>query len=238
MYTPHTTGDNAVSLGFMYSESLAMALLLFAQSDESFKSTLAEHVYPNNEDLQAPQAPQSLPLLFPQSKEVALKRASWVLKHGSNESHKILQEAVKDRPYDSPKAIVLGITLGVLPVGIFGHDKPGKKVTVISAQSMTDTGTIIRGGVRSSLNVLERSIQNAGGDLAKVDPDMSDWFFGEKNLEFFKATKDTILSMQQELSHLDIPHALIQDEHGPLMIAISPAINPETLTLDWDLEDA
>ncbi len=236
MHTPQTQRGSSLSLGFMYSESLALGLLLYAQANQSFKNMLAEHVFPNEGQLQTPPVPKTLPLLVPQDKITAQKRATWVLKHGSKEAVQILQEAVKDKPYESPKAVVLGITLGVLPVGVLGHDKPGKKVTVISKKDVSDTESIIQGGLRCSLNLLERSIHNAGGELQKIDPDMSDWFFGEKNLEFFKASQDTIGNMYRELSELDVPHALITDEHGPTMIAVSPAINPETLTLDWDLE--
>jgi hypothetical protein len=236
MITPQTKGGDSLSLGFMYSESLALGVLLFAQASPSFKQSLSEYVYPKNTPLKAPTIPRILPLLVPEDEHVAKKRVTWVLQNGSEEAQLILQEAVKDRPFDEPKAVVLGITIGALPIGVLGHDKPGKKVTVISHTTETNVESLIENGVRSSLTLLERVVHDARGDLRKVDPDMTDWFFGEKKLEFYKASRETIAELERELSSLDIPHATLSDEHGPVSIAVSPAINPETLTLDWDLE--
>ena len=71
----------------------------------------------------------------------------------------MLQEAVKDRPFDEPKAVILGITIGTLPIGVMGHDKPGKKVTVISHNEKAKAESI----------ALQKEISEKNEALAKVN---------------------------------------------------------------------
>jgi len=228
--------EQVVPAHLLYSESLALGLFLYAQKNPSFREILEQHVHPSALKISVETVPASVPLLYPESETVALKRATWIQKYGTKQSRAILAEAIKDKPYESPKAVVLGITIGILPIGIMGHDKPGGKVTVISLNTLKERKSLTQGGTRTSLSLLERSIKEAGGELKKVDPDMSDWFFGEKTIEFFSAERKTIKSLIKELETLDVPHTHISDEHGATTLAISPAINPETLSLDWDIE--
>jgi hypothetical protein len=229
---------HVLSAQLLYPEALAFGLLLFAERNPSFKETLSFHIPPpKNRPSTRDSLPKAITLLYPKDEITALERATWIMKNGTTESRSILAEALKDRPYESPKAVVLGITIGVMPIGIMGHDKPGKKVTVISLDTLQDNESIIKGATKVSLNLLERSIQEAQGELNKIDPDMNDWFFGEKTLDFYKASKSTINEIMVDLNELDVPYTMVHDENGAIMLAVSPAINPETLSLDYDIEE-
>jgi len=48
---------------------------------------------------------------------------------------------------------------------------------------------------------------------------------------------ETISAIERDLVSLDVPHAILRDEHGPTTLAVSPAINPETLSLDWNIKE-
>ena len=65
---------------------------------------------------------------------------------------------------------------------------------------------------------------------------MGDWLYGEKGLTYYEASATQIETIQKELGNTTVINALVSDEHGPAVLAMSPSVNSDYPEAHWDLD--
>ena len=86
------------------------------------------------------------------------------------------------------------------------------------------------------LSVLEQAFTLAHGNTQHLEPEMADWFFGERLLIFYAANGRHMVEAQKDLLHLSIMHGTAWAHGGPAILAVSPAVNSTCIEQRWELE--
>jgi len=208
-----------------YEETLAWSLVRYAKGSSLFYKDLQKLISPrlSHEPLLLSQKIQTrLSVLKPSSKETAMRRALWLKE---KEAAQDVFATLFDEPFASPKQIVIGIAVGIIP-GVTLGKFPRRKIMTFICEA---------GGARPKIEVvtalshevLLRSLFLVGGDAQKLDPDTHEWFFDERALTFYKAKKETLAQIKSDLRMLGIPYAFRNS-----ILAISPAVEH----LPWNIE--
>jgi hypothetical protein len=233
---------------YSYTEILAASLIQYAQNDAEF----ADHLHSlieglTNESEISTESPSTelISIVLPSSRESAVRRADWLadalerqaLPH-AHKAHALLNAWGIHRAQDDPEAVILGIKIGVMPIGIMGEQKLQEQMPIIARKDIVaDSGTQFTNLVtHASLSTLTRALDQVKGDARSLEPEMGDWFYGEKTLKYYEATEAQISSIVAELEKVHVIHALATDEHGPAVLAMSPAVNSVYPEAHWDLK--
>lgn len=235
-----------------HAERLALSLIAYAHDDEAFASHLqalvagfSRSTVTYGETFDASLMTQHEPLLTPSTYEHAIRRADWLADQIERQS---LPESPKalallsvwgiSRTLDEPKAIVLGLKIGVMPIGIFGEQKLQEKMPIIARAD------VLRGSVttftdltaRASLSALHKALDQVSGNARLLEPEMGDWLYGEKGLTYYEASATQIETIHKELGNTTVINALVSDEDGPAVLAMSPSVNSDYPEAHWDLD--
>jgi len=227
-----------------YSELVAQTLIAFAEHDAEFRNTLlalTAHL-PTPEGAPAPLPDLATDILTPTHTEAATKRALWLLESDDlpdlSRAYEALAHWHAAQHELDPQAIVLGIKVGVLPIGIFGHHKLETQMPIIIRRDIYAGKSEKLGDmmVKSSTSVISQSIMLAGNDINKTEPEALDWFFGAKDTQIFTAMSSQMEKLISDLKRLRVAHSILSDEVGVAIIATSPVVHGPTLELEYDLK--
>lgn len=178
--------------------------------------------------------------LVPIDREAAFRRASWLVgsvlarRHPAHEySLHLLHHWASTRVHEKPKAIVLGITIGVLPIGLMGEMKRKREPMGVfmrkDAHNSSKTLAFQRTLTSLTHRVVELGLTAAGGATAHLEPELGDWLFGDKALCFYQADQSTLARLKVEVAGLCVPHACTEDTFGVSMLVTTPALYVEQL---------
>jgi hypothetical protein len=217
-----------------YYHQLAEGLCTYATTHDMFAEwltlTVVSQEWYAEESLTSPHTQISHHQYFvPRSDEEAIHRARWlievVLDQPTPDRPFIttpLQQFAQTRVHELPKAIVLGIEIGVLPIGLMGHMKIRREpMHVILRNTITETyrpGSLIAHITTLSHTIVERALVDAQGHTGRLEPELGDWLFGDKKLALFETTPSHLTTLTAHLALEQIPHAAHYDEHGPAII--------------------
>lgn len=232
-----------------YSEALAVSLVLFARKDKDFSSILKKlvHKLSNISSVKSQlRSIDGVEILIPQDINTAMRRAEWLVgkivenapRRGLWRASRVLTSWAGEKELESPKQIVIGITIGIIPGLTLGNIR--RKVTmkiIIRCDLAERTDCNVMHMVnKASCGIVERAIRTARGHAGKLEPEVSDWLFGDKEMSFYSADEKTLHKVGKELSRLDIPHIEVEDGGGMAVLAVSPAVNSEYIEASWKLE--
>lgn len=248
-----------------YREAIAHSLILHAEKSKEFSRYLhsalcdffLSHGKPDEQvDVRSAflvSEENGFELLLPKTDDAAVARIAWFLNYTSISSSNIFSVSEKPillltkwaaewkttEPSPSPKNIVLGIKIGVLPIGLMGHMKTEEKIPIIARSdflSRTATVTLAKEAVRTSAGVLEQAFRAAYGQMRLIEPEINDWFTGEREAIFYTADARSIRAFLAELRRLSVAHSFVEDENGIALLAVNPSINFSSLELQWNVK--
>lgn len=226
-----------------YSEHVARSLIAYAEASDDFRAILfhlTRHIDTVPEGAGLPDSDASL--IMPTGTESAVRRTKWLLESDTlpraKEACAALAAWCGERERQEPKAIVLGIKIGVAPLGILGKMKAEEKMPIVIRSDIRGTGAEELAGmlVKASTSVASRAFMLAGGNARQVEPEVADWFFGEKEMTLFFGDTTQMQALLAELGKLKAVHAVYSDESGPAVIAMSPAVQCSALELELGFE--
>lgn len=247
-----------------YREAIAHSLILYAEKSTEFSSHLRSvlhnfflsHEKPVRDDVRAFSASEEngFELLLPKTDNAAVARIAWFLNYTSASSSNAFPVSEKSiqtlanwaagwkttEPSPAPKNVVLGIKIGVLPIGLMGHMKTEEKMPIIARSdflSRTASIVLAKEAVRTSAGVLEQAFRAAYGQTRLIEPETSDWFTGERESIFYTADAKHIRAFMAELRRLSVSHSFVEDEDGVVLLAVNPSINFSSLELQWDMKE-
>jgi len=245
MSTVHTNTTHTCSYLCHYTQ----ALLAYADQHKEFADWLLAHIPDyttagaQTEDYQT-----VVPSLIPQSDEAAQRRTQWLLNEVAlapqaerEHVYATLAKWSHARPYEKPKAVVLGITIGVLPVGLFGEVKrKHEPMAVIVRRDLRErigAPAFLRDITKLTTGVVELGLHQADGHTARLEPELGDWLFGEKTITLYTAPHSSLKKIEQQLAGLRAPHAVSRTEQGTVeAIAMTPAFYAGDLDVAETLE--
>lgn len=230
-----------------YTAALAEALIRYAEKDEIFAETLAQLI---DERLKAfrshaDQNPAALGtcanLLLPENTDTAYRRALWLIGNitkdkpqaqKENPAAAKLTQWARKQTLPEPKSIIIGIMPGAVPGFTLGKIPKRNQLAVVIRNDMEKkpSAFLARTVNRLTLSLVDKALERTGGNARKLEPDLADWFFGDKALALYTADADTLTDIAQELKSLRIPHTVARDENGSIStLAITPAVNAAEL---------
>lgn len=231
-----------------YKEALARSLILYARADREFSLTLQQMVrkfaqFREGEFSEPPALERRVKLLLPADRESAIKRARWLSArihegdlYETLRAREVLSRWGKAKDRENPKAIVIGMILGVVPPIGAGHIKRKKKMSLIVSREAQKRGRLFaEGASRAMLGILARALDMAGGNSAKLEPEMGEWFYGDREIAFYEANEDALRDIKKELEQTGILHETTEEDGKIAMIAITPSADALYQELHWGL---
>ncbi|MBI2120328.1 MAG: hypothetical protein HYT94_01750 [Parcubacteria group bacterium] len=249
-----------------YPEAVAQSLILHAEKDAEFsewlRSTLDDFLLFYEIPMRRSHGASGIfsnpersgsELLLPRMHTDAIARTSWLLANILyTDDVSVYEKPITllagwtaeqgaPEPSPAPKNVVLGLKIGVLPIGLMGHMKIEEKMPIIARNdflSRTDAVTLSKEAVWAGAGVLEQAFRAADGQARLLEPEISDWFTGEREAIFYTADAKSIREFLEELERLSIAYSAVEDENGPALLAVNPSINFSSLEPLWNMKAA
>lgn len=254
-YGAHPEKEESIS----YKEAVVRSLVLYAEKSKEFSNYLHSALYEfflshekpvqdGVRDVRLSSEESGFKLLLPKTDDVAVGRVSWFLNSASlsprdfsasEKSIVLLANWATTEPSPAPKNVVLGVKIGVLPIGLMGHMKIEEKMPLIARSdffSRTAPVVLAKEAVRTSAGVIEQVLRAAYGQMRLIEPEVSDWLTGEREAIFYTADPKNIRAFIAELRRLFIAHSCVEDENGVALLAVNPSINLSSLELQWNMK--
>ncbi len=231
-----------------YSEVLSMSLLLYAQKDKNFAQVLKNmiHNIPRVKEICPPKDfKESAVILLPGYRDIALRRAEWLVESitnrkisGYEEAISILSSWAKDETIESPKQVIIGLVGLAIPGVTLGIISKKISMAFIINHKLINNSKLdlARKATQASHGILSGALVMAGGDFKKVEPEIVDWFFGDKSLQFYSADAKKINKIKKELKEMNIIYEAIERKGETAMLAVSPVANSNCQEMYWNLK--
>jgi hypothetical protein len=88
----------------------------------------------------------------------------------------------------------------------------------------------------ASLGIVLEALIRAGGNTKKFEPEVADWFFGERAIEVYTTNELTLRTIKKELAELSAVHYILEKKEQVVAVAISPVVNSLVQEIYWDIE--
>ena|GEM_PF-5178946 len=219
-----------------YAVSLTHALIAYAESHDAFRAwftrTLRTLTLPET-SAHTPPAGKVTPLM-PHDDTQAMRRVAWLLETirerrttGHEEAAALL--ATWGNAQTEPQGfVVLGLKYGVLDYGIIGEPRRHHETMtiVINGSLVNDHAAIALAPHVTAVthSVVEQGLITAHGHTAKLEPELGDWLFGDKEMVFFSAPAPALAALHDTLQHIGVPTGTWADGSAPQVIAICPSV--------------
>lgn len=230
-----------------YSESLAISLIDYARHQPHFATFLRQAVaHFSSHDIPRIAKPVYYPdILAPGDIGTAKRRTKWLGEQLANHQVPGAQPAIfrlatwaAVKPREYPQ-IVIGITPGAIPGITLGRLKiKFTTMTVIIAEQKAKnlTPALLKKILATSLEILSRSFQMVAGNVTNLEPEVGNWFTGERRLALYTADQQTLADIAVELDYFDLVYAKASEEDRLKVLAITPAANQAYLASRYALQ--
>jgi len=239
---------SAISQPLQYGEALADALLCYARNNERFAHTLLKLLkrLPSSNQAYPPLAArEGIQILIPSEAHAATRRAEWLISRivensipGAQKALAMLTAYAAEKPAEDSKQLIIGIVGFAIPGITLGYWDKKERMLIIVRRDLADNATfdVSRSVTQASIGVLQRAFEMAGGDARKLEPEIADWFFGERGITFCAADPAELSHIVYEVQSLDIIHSVMEKEAKPAVVAISPVINRSCERMRWKVK--
>jgi len=220
-----------------YGAALAASLLRYAGQDPLFAAQLAQLTATLPEPLDdVPPGPvaTNTSVLMPQDDAHAINRMLWLLQRlnqealpGGHIASDMLAAWARAQRAEEPRQLVVGVMKIAIPgitLGRLTRKVEAMSVLVRPDMLRTGGGTLLKGTTKTVLNTFGQALQLANGDIRNLEPEILDWFLGEKEIAFYVSDRQTLADIAGTMECLDVPHAGAVDEDGYGVLAISPIV--------------
>jgi len=228
MTAPHTSPYTDTSLTASYRTALALGVLAYAYHDPTVARFVAAHI---SYSATMPQKAHGAihPILLPHTRTQALRRTAWLLEEARRHpkhhmARTVLAQAI--RVQNEPKAIVLGIDMGALPIGVWGKWKRKDHAmhVLVSKETRMEAPATQRALLTTTHRVVESGLIEAGGSTKHLEPELGEWLFGNKAIGVYTAPQRELTEIRTFLETLSAPHASIETERTQTLMALSPSL--------------
>jgi len=232
-----------------YYEALAYSLIRFAQKHESFSNWL-QSMFATRDIPFAVIDSMNMPYVLPsiETEQQATRKVHWLIELSEQKEQtavvpalEVLTHWANIREREDPKAIILGLMIGVEPFGIFGEaKKKHHPIDIIVRDSVLrkiKKTTLAKMSVTLANEIVQNGLIEVKGNANLLEPELSDWFFGDKTVVFYKASDKTLASIEKSVFDVSAPHARRADKKGTTFLAVGPTFYINDLSESDTLEE-
>ena len=231
-----------------YFEAVARALIVYATKDKCYENYLFDKVkdlrgikkFVDNKVILT-----DIKLLMPLDYYSATEKTDWLLKSINVEEKagleiiSIFKSHVREEAVN-PRSLVIGIVGLALPSPTLGviSTKKRKRMSLIVESSFKNKSKIKFAdiAIKVSHELFKKELKKSNQKLDKLDPDVSGWFFEEKEMVFYETDTGQVKSIINELSGLSVNYVEYKENEKTGILAISPAINDGYQEILWSLK--
>lgn len=233
--SPTTTETNQYTIH-------ASALLAYAERAPAFATYLYEriaaHITPHTPHSDV--APLTVsPHLMPATDSIAQARALWLMEYCIAHPQSHATALLSTWYHQQPQAVVLGV-VGIAIIGpTLGLIKRSKHEQsflhlIAPASLWRDSAEALAVSQQISTTFIAEALREAGGEVARLLPDIADWCFYDQKTLFYHPTTLEMDEVIQRLQAEHIPHVTYTGETGDTIVAVSPAVS-DTLFAELDV---
>ena len=217
-----------------YYECTAHSLTHFADKNASFASWLY-HAIPVQKNTARNKMHRASHTITIPNERYAVRKTAWLIeqsqKHNVPAHQQVLDilytwKQAQENP--EPKAIILGLIMTDAPFGLVGQPKkkhhPMDIIISNTVYTKTSKHSLAQTATTLSHEVLQKSILRAKGNIQDIEPELADWFFGEKKIVFHRTSLSVIKKLKKELQDLKASFAIQKKTENIECIAISPEV--------------
>lgn len=231
-----------------YGEALTLSLIEYAEAHKKFAEVLRGLVFhlPRNVDRGVgAYRERDVRILVPEDADDALRRATWLLPRIEeertpeyNRAAAILVDWAGTRREEEPKQIVVGVVQVAIPGITLGKIKRRRKVLLFVRPDVAERKDfeMSRRVSEATLGLLAGALEEAGGNVYELEPEVGDWFFGERETAFFAADEKELVRIGKELEELDVLHFTTEENGRDAVLAVSPAVNSAYAATVWNAQ--
>jgi len=232
---------------YSYFISSASSLLLYAQINQKFARELETKIKTSLSVRQRAICREirfGSMIIIPMDKDIAERRTNWLLYQLSSSSVPQAKEAIgllqawAYAKNDLEKQVIIGIVGLAIPGVTLGKISRRRTMSIIICDSIATKREmpIAKKIAQASQEVLKVSLNLANGNVRQLEPDIADWFFGDKEMLFYQTSSQKMQKIKKELNVLSIPCAEERFNGLPAILAISPATNNEFEMMNWNIK--
>lgn len=232
---------------YFYAVSLASSVLLYAQINLKFAANLKEKIkilpimY---KDIICPEIEAETMILFPESEETAEKRVDWLINQLAEKSIMQSEEAAMllqswaNSSANLQRQVIIGIVGLAIPGVTLGRISRRKTMSVVIREDLATEkiAALTKTISQTSLDVFKIHLDLAGENIRQLEPDVADWFFGEREILFYKAKGREMESIKKTLVELGVPHSERNWCEKMAVLAVSPIANTKFAMMNWEID--
>lgn len=223
-----------------YPANIAVGLLVYSHFDDTFLKELNINLSSVNTSLNKKRIDigEEDALLIPGNRQTAFRRLEWLFDFedysGKEEALAVLASGIKDVPFEVPKQLVVGIAGIAIPGVTLGLISKKKKISFIARPELFKNKTeMAEAAVKAGHGLLKQALVSSGGQLEKLDPDIAEWFFGDRESEFLQGNREALDHAKKEIKDLNIPCEELEKSGQTALLAVSPALNDSYRDIRW-----
>lgn len=234
-----------------YWEACATSLICYAENNKDFgkifKETITRILSTKNITTSQPDTfgMFGLHILTPQDSYTAFRKAEWIIRQiaessvpGAEASLSLLVSWSNAYEETSPRNIIIGFGPGLIPGITLGRFTRRVSMAVILRDRYVakEQFELSRKISSACLEVLSEALEVSGGNTRNLEPDVSDWFFGDRDMAFYSADESRLADIEKELNVLGVAHAGVREGEEIVLLALSPEVNITYCQSSWDIE--
>ncbi len=184
------------------------------------------------------------PLFIPPDTDTAVERAGWLAARleeniwADGDGIKAgLRAGVRDLESPDPRQLIVGIAGVAIPGVTLGLIKRRRRLSVILDPDLARAAPawiIAEKTARASLGILSLSLALVRHDIKKIEPELADWFYGEKEIALYRT--DNFGFVKNELEKTGIMFSESGYRGRTALLGLGPAINIEEAPRGWKLK--
>lgn len=235
-----------------YGEALAALFVHMAQKKQKISARLLELAQTLPAATQLPHgipfiSEHDLKLITPADECALLRKIEWFQQRIQEKSLPGFEEAailIKSWAYrhtrepEQKRQLVVGVITIAIPGITMGRLRRKEPMSIIMEQNIQQHRLVeyIKKIPQAVARVLEHAFIMADKKTERLEPEISDWLFGEKTLSFYTAPEKIISQAHKDVLRLGIVHSTTWEQGKPVLLAISPALNSDSMENRWNLE--
>lgn len=166
--------------------------------------------------------------ISPSSDDMALRRLDYILKEESkNLDLSPLFSWVDIFENEQSKNIVVGIIGMAIPGPTLGMLKRKNPMNFLIKTKNLSQAAIMKISLESGISLVANCIKDKKSDASRLEPEIYDWFFGDRELAFYTVNDSLINKYKKITETYNIAHNSISLNGGVVGLAISPVLSRE-----------
>jgi hypothetical protein len=229
-----------------YNFDVAVSLIDFANRNELFGRKLKKLI---NEKYNATaESPASEFILQNRltpltDVENAERRAIWLsnrlLQNKKDPAGTLLIKWANSQTAQDPKALIVGIVGVAIPGITLGLIKKHVSLPCIFSKEILFKTKLDLASVAVNVctGLLQAALNEAQKDFYKIEPDISDWFFGRRSVAYYYTSAKQLKVVLQQIKEMQAPVYVVQEGNEIMALSFTPALNSEFYRKTWRLNE-